>query len=475
MVDLLILGGHVVTVDRERRVFIPGGIVVDKGIIVDVGPKDVIETKYPDAATRIDATGKAIFPGLINTHTHLFQVLLKGLGDDRILFDWLEDMIMPSVPVLLPEDIYAAAAVGSLEALKSGTTTILDYMYAHPLKNFGDEVIRAFRDTGIRGIFGRGYNDSREGMDMGRDPDTSDFETVWESPAEIEADIRRLFEKYHGSDNGRIMVWLAPGSVWGNTPEMLRLTRRLADELHTGITIHISETPDDRMSAEKIFGLSDIAALEAMGFLGPDVLMVHCVHLTLREIRMVKSLDVKVSHNPVSNMYLSSGVAPIPRMLEAGIGVSLGTDGAGSNNSQDMLETLKCAALLHKVDTLDPTVITAEKVLEMATIDGAGSLGLADKIGSLEPGKRADMFVFNPYKCAKAIPMHNPVSTLVYSSGESNVETVIVDGEVLIQDGVHKRVNERKLAEVTSRRAEEIVLRAGIERLAHRPWRKIAY
>lgn len=477
MIDLLILGGQVVTVDARRTVFSPGGIAVDRGVIVDVGPRDAIRARHPEAVTVIDADGKAVFPGLINTHTHLFQVLLKGLGDDRILFDWLRDMIFAAVPALRPEDVYAAAAVGCYEALKSGTTTILDYMYAHPVDYLGDEVIKAFRDTGIRGILGRGYSDSRERMEMARRNGQQGVkaEMVWETPERIALDVKRLYDRYHGSHNGRIMVWLAPGSVWGNTAEMFRLTRQLADELKTGITVHISETPDDRVSAQRMYGVPDIVALETMGFLGPDVLMVHCVHLTEREIRMTRALDVKVSHNPVSNMYLSSGVAPVPRMLEAGVTVALGTDGAGSNNSQDMLETLKFAALLHKVDTLDPTVITAERVLEMATRDGARALGLEDRIGTLEPGKRADLFVLNPLRGAKAVPMHNPVSTLVYSSGESNVETVVVDGEVVLENGEHKRIDGRRLAESVTRRAEEFISRAGIEHLAKRPWRRFAY
>ncbi|HHY39448.1 MAG TPA: amidohydrolase [Clostridia bacterium] len=477
MIDLLVLGGQVVTVDDQRRVFSPGGIAVDKGVIIDVGPEDAIRTKYTEAVKVIQADGKAVFPGLINTHTHLFQVLLKGLGDDRILFDWLKDTIIPAVPALKHEDVYAAAAVGCYEALKSGTTTILDYMYAHPVEYLGDEVIKAFQDTGIRGILGRGYSDSQERIEMARrnGRQGAKAEIVWETPERIAWDVKRLYGKYHGSNGGRIMVWLAPGSVWGNTAETFRLTRRLADELKTGITVHISETPDDRNSAQRMYGASDIMALEAMGVLGPDVLMVHCVHLTEREIRVTKALDVKISHNPVSNMYLSSGVAPVPRMLEAGITVSLATDGAGSNNSQDMLETLKFAALLHKVDTLDPTVITAERVLEMATRDGARALGLEDRIGTLEPGKRADLFVFNPLRSAKAVPMHNPVSTLVYCSGESNIETVVVDGEVVIENGEHKRVDGRKLAEAVTHRALELVSRAGMEDLAKRPWRSFAY
>jgi 5-methylthioadenosine/S-adenosylhomocysteine deaminase len=209
--------------------------------------------------------------------------------------------------------------------------------------------------------------------------------------------------------------------------------------------------------------------------LGPDVLLVHCVYLTNREIRVCKDLDVKVSHNPVSNMYLSSGVAPIPRMIETGITVGLATDGAASNNSQDMIETLKFCALLHKVDTLDPTIITAEKVLEMATIDGARALGLEDEIGPLEIGKKADLFIFDPLSSPKSVPLHHPVSTLVYSSSEENIKTVIIDGKVVMEDGVIQTADEEKVLRSAQKVAEDLAKRAGTSGLVRRPWRSLAY
>lgn len=319
---------------------------------------------------------------MINTHNHLYQSLLKGLGDDLALSRWLATMTFPSSSHLLRENVYAGAMLGCVEGIKSGTTTMLDYMYPHPVPALSDGVVDAFRDLKIRGILARGMMNTGEEFGVQK-AIMQDIET-------IEKDLYRLFDTYHGSENGRIEVWAAPAAVWSNSEDLLRLTWKISNEYKSGFTIHISETPFDRESSIRLHGASDADVLEKYGIVGPNVLMVHCVFLTDRDIRRAKYYDLKVSHNTVSNMYLSSGVAPVPRMLESGITVGLGTDGAASNNSQDMIELLKFTALLHKVHTKDPTVITAEKVLEMATIDGAKAIGKEDEIGSIEEGKKAD-------------------------------------------------------------------------------------
>ena len=205
--------------------------------------------------------------------------------------------------------------------------------------------------------------------------------------------------------------------------------------------------------------------------------MVHCVHLNHEDILRAARHDLKVSHNPVSNMYLSSGIAPIPEMLAAGITIGLGVDGAASNNGQDMLELMKATALLQKVGTLDPTVITAEKVLEMATIDGARAVGLEKEIGSLEVGKKADFVVFDPFRNPKAVPLHNPVSTLVYSSTMENIESVAVDGEFVLLEGRFTMLDdEQKLLREAQRVAEDLCVRGGItNRLDGHAWRSIAF
>lgn len=467
MIDLLIRKTTIVTVNPQREVLYEYSLVVDNGRILDIGPYAQMDDKYPSVKKTIEAEGKAIFPGLINTHNHLFQTLFKGLGDDMALSDWLSKMTFPSSTHLSEEDCYVAGLIGSLEGIHSGVTTQLDYMYPHPKGNLSDGVIRAFEELGIRGILGRGYMDS--GFEFGVQPKMA------QSVTEIEKDVRRLAERYHNTQNDRIKVWLAPAAVWSNSRESLKMTKRLADEIGTGITIHISETPFDRQASEEYHGKPDIDVMEELGIMGPNFLMVHCVHLTDRDIRMSKIYDAKVSHNPLSNMYLSSGVPPIPKFNMAGLSVGLGTDGAGSNNSNDMIEVLKVTPLMQKVTHRDPTIMTAEKVVEMATIEGARAIGLDAEIGSLEVGKKADLFIFNPALDMKAIPMHNPVSTLIYSSGNKNIETVLVDGRLVMENSVVLGVDEAAVAKLGQKTADDLSARAGTLALKKRPWKSLSY
>ena len=468
MIDLLIKDAVIVTVNPRREILWNGALAIRGGRILEIGDSAHVCGRYPEAADVIDASGKVVFPGLINTHNHLFQTLLKGLGDDMALSDWCATMTFPSAAHLTEEDCYVAAMLGCLEGLHSGITTMLDYMYPHPRPGLSDAVIRAFQDLRLRGVFARGS------MDAGGQFGVPEF--IRQDPATVEADCRRLLKTYHGAEDGRLRVWVAPAAMLANSRDLLGRLWGLAQEYQTGFTVHISETPFDREAARQLHGQVDAELLQSLGIVGPNVLLVHCVHLTERDIRMVKQYDMKISHNTVSNMYLSSGVAPVPRMVEAGITVSLGVDGAASNNSQDMIELMKCTALLHKAHTMDPTVITAEKVLEMATIDGARALGLEDEVGSLEAGKKADLFIFNPAASAKSVPMHNPVSTLVYSASEANVETVVVDGRTLVRDSKVVAVDEGKFLARAQGAAEDLAARAGIRnRGAGHPWRSLAF
>jgi len=467
MIDILIKNAMIVTVNKQREILKNCALAIKGDIVFDIGPTSIFEKKYAEAKKTINATGEIIFPGLINTHSHLFQTLLKGLGDDLVLHDWITQMTSPSASCITSEDAYNASLLGCTEGIHSGTTTMLDFMYAHPYPELSDSVIKAFRKLKIRGIFARGMKDS--GEKFGISPKTiEDVKT-------IEKDCRRLFKEYHGEDNGRISIWLAPGVVWSNSQESLKMAWALTQEHKTGFTIHISETPFDRQASKEVHGMTDVEVLEKLDIVGPNVLMVHCIYLTPRDIRMAKYYNVKVSHNAVSNMYLASGIAPIPQMIERGITVGLGTDGAASNNTQDMIETLKITTLLHKVHTLDPTIITAEKVLEMATIDGAKALGLEDKIGSLEVGKKADLFIYNPALSAKSIPMHNPISTLVYSGSNECVETVIIDGNIILENKRLISVNEEEVISNAQRNADNLALRAGTNKNKDRKWRSLAF
>lgn len=465
MIDYLLLNATVVTLNSRREIYSEGAVAVQGERIVAVGPKEEVLRRFGTAKEVWDLAGKAVFPGLINTHNHLFQTLIKGLGDDRVLSDWLKYVTFPTSAHLEPEDTYYAALLGCLDGLHSGTTTMVDYMYPHPRPGLSDGILEAFRTVGIRGVFGRGCMNT--GEKYGVPP------VIMQGPGEVEADFRRLCRQYQ---DDLTKIWLAPAAAWSNDKEMLLKIKELAREYDTGIMIHISETPFDREATEDLHGIPDVNLMVELGMMGPRLLMVHCVHLTARDIRIAKHFDARVSYNPTSNMYLCSGVAPVPRLVEAGVTVSLATDGAGSNNSNDMLETLKIAALLQKVHNLDPTVITAEKVLEMATIDAARALGLENEIGSLEVGKKADLFVFNPLGAAKAVPMHHPVSALVYSSTQANVEMVMVNGKIVLSGGRVHTVNEGSILPEAHRAAVKLAERAGILRvLRERGWRFLAF
>lgn len=467
MLDILITNATIVTVNPAREILYGAALAIQDGRIVEMGDTAALTAKYPDVKKLIDGTGKAVFPGMINTHNHLFQTNLKGLGDDKVLKDWLTDVPYPHGGKLVPEDCYTGAMIGCMEGIHSGVTTQLDYMYPHPMDGLDDAVIQAFCDLRLRAIYGRGYMDCGEQFGVRTE--------IMQPTKKIESDIRRLHAQYHGSENGRLQIWMAPAIPWGSSVENMQMTKRLYDELDMHVTVHTAETMFDRESTIALHGMDDMEILDHYGLLGPKTLLVHCVQLTDRDLRMIKYYNAKVSHNPVSNMYLSSGVAPVDKMNMANIDVSLGTDGAASNNSNDMLEVLKLTALLQKVTHRDPTILTADKVFEMATIEGARCVGLDHEIGSLEPGKKADLFVFNPERNAKAIPMHHPVSTLVYSSSMENVETMIVDGNVIMEDGVITMIDEKAMIKRCRAQADDLCRRAGTLHIKTRPWRSLAY
>ena len=438
MIDLLIQNATIVTVNKGE-ILKNSSIAIEGDRIIDIGDSRELSIKYPEVKKIIDASEKVVFPGFVNTHNHLFQTLFKGLGDDMIIADWLKKVAYPLSTNLTEELAYKGAMLGLMESLHSGITTSLDYMYAHPVKNLSDAVIQAMNDLKVRGIYARGFLNSGESHGAQK--------ALFETPEEVEKDFRNLVEKHEKTSNGRIKIWLAPSNPWANTKEMLLKTWELAKEYNAGYTIHISETEAPRRFTKEIHGYDDTELLEVLGIVGPNVLCVHCVAINDKDIAMFKKYDMKISHNPVCNMYLASGVAPVPQMINEGITVSIGLDGAASNNSQDMIESMKTTALLHKVSSRDPKVLTAQKVLEMATIDGAKALGMDKEIGSIEIGKKADLVIFNPNLSSKSTPMHNPVSTLVYSSSERNVETVLVDGNIVLDNGEIVGIDEKAFCE----------------------------
>jgi 5-methylthioadenosine/S-adenosylhomocysteine deaminase len=441
--DILIKNSTIITMNEAREILENSAIAITGDKFIEVGPTEELEAKY-EAEKVIDGKGKFVYPGFINTHSHLFQVLLKGLGRDKALLDWLDSSVKRALWQIDKECVYYAALAGCIENLRSGTTTILDYMYCHGKPGLDDAVLKAFEDIGIRGILGRGHTKT-DGLPQECACEINETEDMFF------AEVERLANKY--KDHPRISIALAPGIIWDLSEEGYKKTRALANKYGLLITMHTVETEDDDEYCFKDRGMATIPYLEKVGMLGPDFISVHSVHMTPEDILMFKKHDVKVSHNPVSNMILASGVAPVPEFLKQGITVSLATDGAASNDTQDMLEVLKTTALLHKLHTRNAAVVSASEVLEMATLGGAKTVGMEKAIGSIGTGKIADLFIYNPVT-PRSMPVADPVSTLIYSSSQANVETTIVDGKLVLEEGRILNVDEEetllKLQEVAA-------------------------
>lgn len=459
----LLAGGTVVTMDPDRTVLTDGAVLVEGEHITAVGDRRRLLDGNPQTEV-IDCGDRLVLPGLVNTHTHLFQTLLKGLGDDLPLKDWFDRMTGPSAAALTPDDVRAAARHGAVEAIRSGTTTVADFMYVHPVPGLTREIVDGLRDVGVRGVVGRGYMTA--GADIG--VPTELVESIDDALEDASALIRAT-----NNIDGLIQVGLAPAMIWTVDEATLRATREVADDTGALIMMHVSETDFEIDFAAKHYGVGDVQVLEHTGLLGPDLLAVHCVKCAEPEIDLLARHDAKVSHNPCSNLYLASGIPPVPAMLGAGMAVGLASDGPASNNNQNMVQALKFAALAQKGHHLDATIITAETVLEMGTLYGAQALGLGDRIGSIEAGKLADIAVFD-LDNAFVTPLHNPISALVYAATGTEASTVLINGKIVLRGGQLTTVDEGEVRHAATLAARQVTARAGTDRLATRPWRSVS-
>lgn len=410
-VALVVTGGSVVTMDESRRVLQPGAVAIDGRQIVAVGTPDEIDAAF-DASDRIDAPSGIVLPGLINTHTHAPMVLYRGLADDLALMEWLEQHIFPAeARTVSPAFVAAGTRLAALEMIRSGTTTFADMYY------FEEVIAEATRAAGLRAVLGQ---------TVIRFP-VADAPTPEDALARADAFIRQY------RDDDLIVPAVAPHAMYTLAPETLQAARALADRHGVPLLIHLAETRDEYDGARREHGRTPTAYLAAHGVLGPNVLGAHGVWLDPPDIATVAEHGTSISHNPESNMKLASGTAPVSALLAAGVKVGLGTDGAASNNDLDMFEAMRTAALLHKLVEQDPRALPAPTVLEMATRMGAEALGLGDRVGSLVPGKRADVIVVETAR-PHMTPMYDPVSHLVYTAKGSDVTTTIVNGRVLMRD-----------------------------------------
>ncbi len=429
--DILIVNGTVLTMDTNETTLINGGIATAKDRIIAIGP--TAEFSDWSASRVIDADGGIIMPGLINTHTHAAMTCFRGLADDLQLMTWLNEHIFPAEAKLDEQKVYSGALLACAEMIMSGTTCFCD-MYL-----FEDAVARAAQNAGMRAVVGEVLYDF-DSPNYG--PIAKGFEYT-----------RKLIDTWH--NHPLVTIAVEPHSTYLCAPELLQKAFDLARSFKLPLVIHLAESKSEVAQIRERFDRTPVQHLAELGILAPNLVGCHCVELTENDIALLKRFDVKVAHNAESNMKLASGIAPIPRLLDEGICVGLGTDGCASNNNLDLFLEMDTVAKLHKAKTLDPTVMDAQTVLKMATIWGARVLGLDAFIGSLEAGKKADLIIVDSAK-PHLTPMYNAVSHMVYAARGSDVTTAIINGAIVMQDGRLKTIDLSSVIKDVNRIAKEI-------------------
>ena len=410
-VSLVVTGGTVITENARHEILSPGAVVVDGADIVDVDTPEAIARKYAPRET-IAARDQVILPGLVNTHMHAPMVMYRGLADDMALMDWLQKYIFPAeAKTVSPELVRTGTRLAALEMIESGTTTFVDMYY------FEEEIAKAAVDAGLRGILGETVIQFP----------VADAKT----PAEALARAERFIVEF--KDNGLVVPAVAPHALYTNDPATLVASAALGRKYGVPVIIHFSETEDEVRGAREQYKMTPAAYLESIGFWGPRTIAAHGVWVTDDDIAILRRRGVGVAHNPESNMKLASGAAPVTKYLAAGVAIGLGTDGAASNNDLDMFEAMRQASFLAKLSTRDPTAVSAQTALDMATIGGARAIGMERSIGSLEAGKHADLITVS-MTAPRQTPMYDPVSHLVYTTRGDDVRTTIVNGKVLMKD-----------------------------------------
>lgn len=408
--SILIKNATIITLDANNSIFTGDVFVADGRIAAFNSASQADEV--------IDATGRVLLPGFVQTHIHLCQTLFRGAADDLALIDWLKQRIWPLEAAHTPESLRVSAQLGIAELIRGGTTCALTMETV----NHTDEVFRVVEESGFRATIGKCL------MDAGEDVPEALHEETETAIAEAVA----LLERWHGQANGRIRACFAPRFAVSCTRELLERVARLSRERQVLVHTHASENRDEIALVEQNTGLRNIAYLHSVGLAAPHVVLAHCIWLDEAEMNLLQQTATKVAHCPSSNLKLGSGIAPVTEMLERGIAVSLGADGAPCNNRLDMFIEMRTAALLQKVQH-GAQAIPALTALRMATSEGARALGLADEIGSIEIGKKADLTLLNLHQL-HCTPQPDLVSTVVYAAQASDVETVIIDGQVVMHD-----------------------------------------
>jgi len=459
MFDLLIKNCTVVTLDDKRRVLPEAAIAVEGSHIVAVG------LEVDGAAKKvIDAAGCVAMPGLVNCHTHVYQALIEGIGYDMHFDPWNWRFNFPISSQIGPQHAEVSAQIAALEMIKSGTTTVSDHWYLHNDFENIHRVAEVFRDAGLRHhvVYGlldqsfAGEHIAFENMAMIRRED------------ELIGAANAFIDRWH--QKGRTVVALGPGSTEDISDRLMDKTIEMAREQGLQLATHVAGWAEIVSRSLKHYAMRDLEHVHEIGLTGPDSILIHAVWLSPREIQLVVESGSKIVHCPVANAHLAYGIAPVVELRAQGVTVGLGTDGAASY-TYDLFEVMKMAAMLQKVKHLDAEVLTAEDALEMATVDGARVLGLGDQVGSLEPGKRADIILVD-FQQPHLMLAHQIVSKLVYSARGHDVATSIIDGQVVMENRQVLTMDEAAVLNRAREATADLVSRAGIEihDLLNAPW-----
>ena len=430
----ILIHGCAILPMNKRTVIKDGAVAVKDGKIIFVGKYSRADKIR--AERRIDAKGKVALPGLVNCHTHVPMTLFRGMAEDQPLNTWLKSVIWPLEAKLRTEDIHVGALLGCLEMIKSGTTCFAD-MYFH------EEVIaRAVEESGLRGVLAEGIIEAGD-------------KAVGEKMLNDGVSFVRSF---HGYAGGRVTALLGPHAAYSCSSELLVEIREKASELDVGVHIHLAESREMFREFEESYGSSEVEFLEKIGFLRGHVLAAHCINLSRKDMQVLSVNGVNVAYVPVANMKLGLGAAKVTDLVSLGVNVGLGTDGPASNNSLDMFETVKMAALLQKLTYSNSRVLPVYEVLKMATINGAKALQLDESVGSLEVGKRADIVLVDLSK-PHLKPLHDVYANMVYSVRGSDVDTVVVDGEIVMENREVKTLDEQTVMEEAEKTAWNLLSR----------------
>lgn len=443
MAQILLKNGYIVSMNEKEQVFDGGSVLVEDDKIIAVGEIDRALIK-PDAEI-IELDGKYVLPGFVNTHVHTSQQISRGVGDDVDFITWLHKRMWPFESNMTEEDSYISTLMCCLELIKSGVTS-----FAEPGGQFVSGMCRGTKEAGLRGKLAKSVMDCGSGL-----PE------IWEKTADEELEAQLIdFEKYHNMANGRVQIWFGLRTIFNNTDDIIVRTKEIADKYGVGVHMHVAEAKSEIEYTNEVYGEPTVTHLNRLGVLDKNLLAVHTVWLTNEEVRLFKEHDVKVSHNPASAMRVL-GFAKIPRMLKEGICVSIGTDGASSSNRMDIVDEMWLTSLIHKGWRLDSTVVPSEDILRMATINGARAL-LDEKLyGSLEPGKKADLIIINPFG-PSMMPVNDKIASLVTAMHSSNIESSMCDGKWLMRDRKVLTLDEEAVIKAACEHARAIYKRAGI-------------